>query len=158
MNFGWVIPNVLAGCRGPLLAEELEYLKDKGVKAIIRMERRTISGEGAGLVDLAEFVPDFQPPTSAQMDRIIEFIDGQTQQGSPVAVSCRAGVGRTGTVLACYLIHRGSTAEEALQKVRQLRPGSVESPFQQGVCLSVRGAEQAVPGLKEVRTCPWRSC
>ena len=83
MNFGWIIPNVLAGSMGPLLVEELEILQERGVKAIVRMERRTISGEAGGLVDLAEFVPDFSPPTSAQMDRIIEFIDRQTEKGSP---------------------------------------------------------------------------
>lgn len=139
MNFGWVIPDVLAGSMGPLLAEELEYLKGRGVKAIVRMERQTISGEAGGLVDLDEFVPDFSPPSSEQMDRIIEFIDRQTEQGSPVAASCRAGVGRTGTVLACYLIHRGHTAKDVLEKVRHLKPGSVESPLQREFVFGYEG-------------------
>ena len=48
-----------------------------------------------------------------------------------VAVHCLAGRGRTGTVLAAYFVHRGLSAREAIQKVRDLRPGSIEVPEQE---------------------------
>ena len=127
MNFSWIIPGKLAGSMGPVNDKQLLFLKDQGVGAVLRMEPRTVSAEGIGLVDMAEFVVDFAAPTLAQMDRMIAFIDGQIAASSPVVVSCRAGVGRTGTVLACYLVHTGSDAGEALAEVRRLRPGSVEA-------------------------------
>ena len=43
-------------------------------------------------------------------------------------VHCLAGMGRTGTLLACYLIkHQKMAADEALQKVREERPVSIQS-------------------------------
>ena len=38
---------------GPVEPEELVYLKERGVGAVVRLEWRTISAEEAGLVDLA---------------------------------------------------------------------------------------------------------
>ncbi len=131
MNFSWVIPGKLAGSQGPLIREELMYLKGHGIRALVRLERRTTSGEELGLSDLAEFVPDMQAPTDEQIDRIIGYIDHHIEDGSEVGVSCRAGYGRTGTVLACYLVHTGYSAGDALRQVRKLRPGSVEAPEQQ---------------------------
>ena len=121
----------LAGCMGPVLREELLYLKGKGVRTIVRLEEHTVSGEAAGLVDMAEYVPDFEPPTTGQIGRIVAFIHEQMENDAPVAVSCKAGLGRTGTVLACYLVHTGYRAEDALDRVRRVRPGSAESPQQQ---------------------------
>ena len=131
MNFGWVIAGKLAGCMGPVLSDEVLYLKRLGVGAIVRLERNTISGASAGLADMAEYVPNMHAPSIDQLDRILAFIDQQIEKDLAVAVSCQAGLGRTGTVLACYLVHAGSNAEEALERVRRLRPGSVESPPQQ---------------------------
>ena len=131
MNFSWVIPDKLGGCMGPVLREELLYLKGKGVRTIVRLEKRTISGEAAGLVDMAEYVSDFEPPTTGQIDRIVAFIHEQIENDAPVAVSCKVGLGRTGTVLACYLVHTGYSARDALERVRGVRPGSAESPQQQ---------------------------
>ena len=131
MNFSWVIPGKLAGSMGPVYEEELVYLKDKGVGAIVRMEQRTISGDGVGMVDMGEYVPDMYPPTFPQIDRIIDFIQYQIANDVPVAVSCKAGVGRTGTVLACYLVYTEEyNAGDAIEHLRTLRPGSIESPFQ----------------------------
>lgn len=139
MNFSWIIPGKLAGSMGPVTDSELLYLKGKGVGAIVRLEQQTISGEVAGLADMAEFVPDFQATSIGQVERIIGFIDEHLKMNVPVVVSCRAGQGRTGMVLACYLVKTGFSAEDALQYVRRLRAGSAESPFQQAFVYQYQG-------------------
>ena len=40
---------------------------------------------------------------------------------------CGGGLGRTGTLLACYLVRQGLPAAEAIERVRAVRPGSVET-------------------------------
>jgi atypical dual specificity phosphatase len=43
-------------------------------------------------------------------------------------VHCLAGLGRTGTLLACYLVkHQKMLADDAIQKIREERPGSIQS-------------------------------
>ena len=139
MHFSWVIPDVLAGSRGPQSREDLLFLKAQGVGAVLRMEERTISEESIGLVDMAEYVPDMTPPTPTQLARILTFIHEQVEQGVPVGVSCFAGIGRTGTVLACYLVDEGYDARGAVERVRELRPGSLQTPSQVAAVFDYEG-------------------
>ena len=134
MNFGWVLNDELAGSQGPASLDDLSFLYSQGVRAVVRMEERTIAantGNQFDLVDMFEPVPDFTPPELDQIQRMIEFIDQQTAEKRPVVVSCYAGIGRTGTVLACYLVHRGATPVDAINRVRELRRGSVQTPEQE---------------------------
>ena len=134
MNFSWVLENELAGSMGPSSFDELSFLYHSGIRAVIRMEERTISsdtGTGFDLLDMFESVPDFTAPHLDQIHRMVEFIDQQTASQRPVAVSCYAGIGRTGTVLACYLVHRGQQPAEAISRVRELRPRSVQTVDQE---------------------------
>ena len=134
MNFSWVLDEELGGSQGPAGMRDLFYLYQQGVRAMIRMEERTIPADGNGMldiVDMFELVPDFTPPTQEQIGRMIEFIDVQKESGRPVAVSCYAGIGRTGTVLACYLVSRGAWPGDAVEEVRRLRPGSIQTPEQE---------------------------
>jgi atypical dual specificity phosphatase len=48
----------------------------------------------------------------------------------PVAVFCEAGLGRTGTVIAAYLIQKGQSAREAISLVRAKEPSAVETAAQ----------------------------
>lgn len=50
----------------------------------------------------------------------------QVAADKPVEVSCGAGRGWTGTVLACYLVAKGLGVQEAMAKVREARRGSIE--------------------------------
>ncbi len=134
MNFGWVLNDELAGSQGPGSLDDLSFLYSQGVRAVIRMEERTIAantGNQFDLADMFEPVPDFTPPELDQIQRMIEFIDQQTAEKRPVVVSCYAGIGRTGTVLACYLVHRGASPEDAINRIRELRQGSVQTPEQE---------------------------
>ena len=134
MNFGWVLEDELAGSQGPASLDDLSFLYSQGVRAVVRMEERTIAANTVNqfdLVDMYEPVTDFTPPKLDQIQRMIEFIDQQTAAKRPVVVSCYAGIGRTGTVLACYLVHRGASPEDAISRVRELRPGSIQTPEQQ---------------------------
>ena len=135
MNFGWVLENELAGSQGPVNLQDLFFLHQQGVRAVIRMEERTIPADTGGYLDIVDlFVPvrDFTPPDQDQIQHMIDFIDEQAVRNErPVVVSCYAGIGRTGTVLACYLISRGFGPSDAIAEVRRHRPGSIQTPEQE---------------------------
>ncbi len=76
-------------------------------------------------------VPDLHAPTPDQLHAAIAFIDHQTAQSQPVAVHCLMGQGRTGTVLAAYLIRNGLSAADALAEIRSRCAGAIGSPEQE---------------------------
>ncbi len=132
LNFGWVIHGSLAGAQGPTSNRDLMFLRLQTIGAIVRMEERTISGAGQELVDMYEPVNDFTPPDPQQIDRMVSFISDQIETWErPVVVTCYAGLGRTGTVLACYLVSSGYSAEQAVRLVRELRPRSIQTREQE---------------------------
>jgi atypical dual specificity phosphatase len=136
LNFSWVLEGYLAGAEGPTRRRDLIFLKMKGIAAIIRMEEMTISGEADELVDYFEPVPDFHPPNPQQIERMVRFIEEQSEKWErPVVVTCHAGIGRTGTVLACYLVHAGYKPGNAVNLIRKLRPGSIQTREQEKAVL-----------------------
>ena len=48
-----------------------------------------------------------------------------------MAVHCAAGLGRTGTLAAQLLVLQGVAPDEAILRVRQARPGTIETPAQE---------------------------
>ncbi len=143
MNFSWVEEGRIAGCRGPRSDNDLAFLKSMGIGALVRLahdQETSISKtviESHGLEDCYEPVPDWTPPSQSQIDRVIGFILSAVDRGKFVAVSCGAGCGRTGTVLACYFVTLGYSAENAIRQLIELRPCSRE-------ILEVPGQKEAV--------------
>jgi hypothetical protein len=60
-------------------------------------------------------------PTSEVMTHILDSIDAALAAGGTVYVHCYAGIGRTGTVVGCYLARHGMGGEEALAEIARLR-------------------------------------
>lgn len=131
-NFSWVIKGKLAGMARPWLdPETVGELRREGVGAIVSLTVAPLEPEFAEAFDYAHFpVRDFAAPTQDQIRRFIDQVDEWLVQGKPVAVHCTAGYGRTGTMLACYLVHTGLSAAKAIAQVVTLRPGSIETEEQ----------------------------
>jgi ADP-ribosyl-[dinitrogen reductase] hydrolase len=135
----WVIP-------GRLLAG-----KYPGGKNLKEMERRLgplLDAGFDGFLDLTEAgeVPPYEsylpetvtyvrkaitdhgvPRDAAYMGEILAALDELLAGGRRVYVHCRAGIGRTGTVVACHLIEQGLAPEAALARLNELWQGSDRS-------------------------------
>jgi hypothetical protein len=67
-------------------------------------------------------IKDMGIPTRIEMARILDRIDHKIENGKPVYVHCLGGVGRTGTVVGCYLARHGyASGRKMLQLIQRLR-------------------------------------
>jgi atypical dual specificity phosphatase len=129
-NFSWVRDRRLAGSGKPYSRRQVKWLRRQGVTRILCLAEDPLPGEwldGVGFRHMP--MKDHAPLELARMKEAADYIDSALREGQVVAVHCLAGKGRTGSVLAAYLIaHEGLTAGQALGELRRARPGSVERP------------------------------
>ncbi|MFH0939501.1 MAG: dual specificity protein phosphatase family protein [Planctomycetota bacterium] len=133
-NFSFVIVGILAGMERPgtfhKLREDMEFLKSNNIGAIVSLTESKIETfflEEFGFRYLHLPVADFTPPTFDQIDQFLHFQRAAEVEKIATLVHCGAGLGRTGTLLACALVTRGLSAEDAIKCIRTLRPYSIET-------------------------------
>lgn len=141
----WVIPGELAGMPMPYLhaerrargggaidafPDDLVELRNCGIGAVINL--LNLPGDAliyrdAGFDFLLVPLSDGAAPTPEQATEAVHFIDKHLADHRAVAVHCAAGLGRTGTVLAAYLVARGASASHAISRVRAVEPAAIET-------------------------------
>lgn len=139
-GFVWLLPGQLAGTPWPGLLREtgddLRDLQHVGVTRLVNLTETAFAAEALARHGLqGEWLPviDMQAPTATQAARLCADIDAWLRQSQVVALHCRAGLGRTGTLLAAYWLWRGHgkrTAVEAIEKIRQLNHQMIQSQEQ----------------------------
>lgn len=139
-GFAWLIPGRIAGTPWPGLIHDVDYdlelLAGVGITQLIALTEERFDPEWArphGIACKSFPMPDMQAPSPEQAVSICRDIDLLLDQGEVVAVHCRAGMGRTGTVLAAYWLWCAGgrlDALRALEEVRRKEPGWVQSQAQ----------------------------
>jgi len=136
-GFLWLKRGKLAGTPRPGIVAELDHdleaLRRAGINTLISLTQRPMDTTALiahGFQHVASPIPDMCAPTLAQAVDLCQKIDEFIARGDAVAVHCRAGLGRTGTILACSLIWDGMEALDALEACRRIQPNWVQSTEQ----------------------------
>lgn len=144
-DLNWIINNKFLAFAGPQNSRELTsegyytltpedyvpYFHKHNVQLVIRLNKkcyqeRKFKDTGINHMELY-YLDGSIPPT-----RVLNaFLEACEKTSGAIAVHCKAGLGRTGTCIACYMMkHYRFTAAEAIGYIRLCRPGSIIGPQQ----------------------------
>jgi cell division cycle 14 len=189
-DFNWIIPDkFIAMCSPTAVAKRTDtvvthtpeyyipYFKLNNVSCMIRLnsaeyDKEFFTKEGIQHYDML-FADGTVPPVSI----VEQFLD-VVEKFSPgvIAVHCKQGLGRTGTLIACYIMkHYNLSAAESIAFIRIQRPGSVVGPQQEFLermhsrlsknpqvkntfLESPKCSDQVITGIKKTKKTPLKIC
>lgn len=145
-NFSWILDKKLAGSGLPISFQQFKWIINSGVRSIVTVRETPLPPEWFDMKFLRERqfetegeiaylhlkVEDYHAPSINELTSTITYIENRIRENRPVLVHCAAGKGRTGTILAAYLMkYENLDPIKAISKIRTIRPGSIQTKVQE---------------------------
>jgi len=138
--FNWVSDGKLMASVYPVDLDYLIHLRvHEGIRTSVNLSEYPWPDEwlsGSGILCHHFPIVDMSVPSEKDVRDIFKMIE---ESGGPVMIHCAAGIGRTGTVIALYLVEMGMEPLEAISLVRKRRPGSIQTEAQEKMVMEWRG-------------------
>jgi len=136
-HFNWILEGRLAGMGAPGLLDDrdtdLEAIAARGIEVLVTLTEQPFPTDPLRAVGISPrhfAIKDMGVPALGPTASLCRQIQRWMDSGKGVAVHCRAGMGRTGTILACQLVWMGRSAEEAIAEVRGVGRGYIQTKGQ----------------------------
>jgi atypical dual specificity phosphatase len=129
----WIVEGQIAALPVPS-REEMRQLREAGFGLVINLTEKpgpTAMAAAEGLTGAHLPLEDMRAPDLEQIQEFVGAVERALASGRPVAVHCMGGLGRTGTLIAAYLVHQGMKPWAAIDEVRRRRPGSIQTEEQE---------------------------
>ncbi|CAD5112214.1 DgyrCDS1447 [Dimorphilus gyrociliatus] len=175
-DFNWILPNKFLAFCGPHPKSKVEngyplhapeayfpYFRKHKVTTIIRLNKKIYDArqfKDAGFDHHDLFFVDGSTPSDEILQKFLDIVESIPDS---IAVHCKAGLGRTGSLIGAYIMkHYKLTAAETIAWIRVCRPGSIIGPQQhwleekqawlwmQGDILRARNQKSLQPGVYKI--------
>lgn len=137
-GFEWAVPGQLGGTPRPGLVQtvtsDIEALERVGTSVLITLQENWSPPldvlNDMNIESLHVPVPDMGVPSLDTALSLVDEVEERIRNGGTAVYHCRAGRGRTGTLLACHFVRRGMDADAAIKTTRERNPKWIESDAQ----------------------------
>lgn len=137
LDFRWVLPGSLAGSAQPGLwndmAQDMDFLRERGIRLVVTLTEAPLDPPPTafGLQSLHHPIPDMGAPPPRAALELCRQIAAALERNEPALLHCKAGLGRTGALLACCLVLLGRSPGEAIRSLRRVSPHFIQTEEQE---------------------------